>query len=287
MTLKRLLNLPESETDRRLREVCEDFGAKVYAKVRVADVLSIERSGIGDEHYGYALQAHFDFLVADFEDLPLFAVEFDGSGHAAPEAQARDRMKNALCERFRLPLLRINRRYLTPRYSNWDLLRWFCTVYFASKAWEEEVTSGRIPPDDAFFDPMFVSVQTKSGTRALELEGQARAELGRLFRSGDIPSHVPNFTLASGSDRTLRAIAWIMTSEVQGVVVETAMQRHHLGNWVHFAVRGIALSMLLDRVREALAGSGSEHSVEELQQRVADFERRFTSVLSLRSGSFA
>lgn len=61
--LKPLLNLPESETDSRLREVCDDFDARVFAKVRVADVLQIERSGIDDVLYRYALQAHFDFII--------------------------------------------------------------------------------------------------------------------------------------------------------------------------------------------------------------------------------
>lgn len=287
MTVKRLLNLPESETDRRLREVCEDFDAKVYAKVRLADVLSIERSGIHDDQYRYALQAHFDFVVTDTEDLPLLAVEFDGRGHDVPHAQARDAMKNALCEKFELPLLRINRRYLTASYSNWDLLRWFCTVYFVSKAWEEDVAAGRIPPDDAVFDPMFVSVRARSGMRSLELEGQARADLGRLFRSGDIPWHVPNFTLASGPDRTLRAIAWIMVSETDGVLVETAMQHHRLGNWVQFAVRGIALCMLVDRVQEALTGRGCVLSMEDLKIRVGEFERQFSTTMALRDQSIA
>jgi hypothetical protein len=132
-----------------LREVCEDFGAKVYAKVRIADVLPIERSGIDDDRYRYALQAHFDFVIADAEELPLFAVEFDGRRHRVPHVQARDGIKNALCEKFELPLLRVNDQYLPANYSNWDLLRWFCTVYFVSKAWEEDVVAGRIPPDDS------------------------------------------------------------------------------------------------------------------------------------------
>lgn len=287
MALKRLLNLPESETDRRLREVCDDYNAKVHAKVRVADVLRIEGSGIDDQHYRYALQAHFDFLVADADGSPLFAVEFDGRGHATPEAQARDRVKNALCERFELPLLRVNRLYLTPSYSNWDLLRWFCTVYFISNEWDADVASGRIPPEDAVFDPMFVSVRTKSGMRALELEARARAKLGQLFRSGHIPWHVPNFTLARGSDDTLRAIAWITTSENLAVVAETAMRPQLLGNWVHYAIRGIALNMLTERVHQVLDGARSADSIGQVAQRVKKFEGRFTAIMSLRSGDFA
>jgi hypothetical protein len=134
---------------------------------------------------------------------------------------------------------------------------------------------------------MFVSVKTRSGMRSLELEQEARTELVRLFQSGGIPSHVPNYTLASGSDRTLRAIAWIMTSEADAVVVETAMQHHSVGRWVHFAVRGIALCMLADRVRAVLSGRTAVLSVEELKTRVGDFEQQFTTIMTLRSGSAA
>jgi hypothetical protein len=30
----------------------------------------------------YALMAHYDFVVADENEQPLFAVEFDGPGHS-------------------------------------------------------------------------------------------------------------------------------------------------------------------------------------------------------------
>ena len=185
-------------TDKRLREVCDDFDAKVYAKVRVADVLPIEHSGINDKHYKYALQAHFDFVVADSEDQPLLAIEFDGPSHQEPDAQKRDEMKNTLCDKFELPLLRVNRNYLNNSSSNWDLLRWFCTVFFVNREGEGDVKAGRIPIEDSIFDPMFVSVKTKSGTRSLELERYARGELGRLFISREIPFPVPKLDYGRG-----------------------------------------------------------------------------------------
>lgn len=154
--LKQILNLPESVTDQRLREICGDFDAAVYPKVRVADVLPIENSGIDNEQYRYALQAHFDFVVADSNAHPLFVVEFDGSSHLEPDAKRRDSLKNALCERFNVPLLRINRRYLSNRFSDWDLLRWFATVFFVKRSWDEDVESGHIPPENSVFDPAFV-----------------------------------------------------------------------------------------------------------------------------------
>ncbi len=282
--LKRLLNLPESVTDLRLREVCEDFDAKVFAKVRVADVLPIENSGIDDEHYRYSLRAHFDFVVTDDSDQPLFAVEFDGASHTAPDAQRRDGLKNDLCVRFELPLLRVNRKYLDREFSNWDLLRWFCTVFFVKRTWDKDVEAGRIPPDDSIFDPMFVSVKTKHGFRSLELEGHARAALGRFFRAGRIPSHKPNFITAEAPGGVLRAIAWISTSELDGALAETAMQCQFLDSWVQFAVRGIVLSELRNRVSAILAGSASPVPLVAIEQQVKEFEGKYKLIMALRSG---
>jgi len=283
--LKRLLNLPEAVTDQRLREVCNDFDAKVYAKVRVADVLPIESSGIDNGHYRYALQAHFDFVVTDSDDKPLFAVEFDGSSHSSPEVQRRDQIKNSLCDRFALPLLRIKRKYLTKAFSNWDLLRWFCTVFFVKKSWDEDVEEGRIPYEDSIFDPMFVSVRTKSGMRSLELEKNARAEFGHLFRSRKIPFHVPNWITAKGSDRTLRAISWIKTSEQQGAFVETAMRHQNLGSWVQFAIRGIVLSQLQERVSAITSGEDTPLPISSIEDRVKRFEVMYEPIMSLRSST--
>lgn len=282
--LKRLLNLPESVTDKRLREVCDDFDAKVYAKARVADVLPIEHSGINDKHYKYALQAHFDFVVADSEDQPLLAIEFDGPSHYEPDAQKRDEMKNTLCDKFELPLLRVNHNYLNNSFSNWDLLRWFCTVFFVNREWEEDVKAGRIPIEDLIFDPMFVSVKTKSGTRSLELERYARGELGRLFISREIPFPVPNCITGEGEDRTLRAISWIETADQKCVITETAMRYHNLGSWVQFAIRGIVLTELVNCVHAAVTGKKPALPIASINIRVKDFEGRFKTIMSFRRG---
>lgn len=79
--VKRLLNRSEAVTNERLRSVCVEHAVSVHAKVRVADILPIEGSGIDDRAYSFALKSHFDFVVVDDTFLPLFAVEFDGPLH--------------------------------------------------------------------------------------------------------------------------------------------------------------------------------------------------------------
>ena len=88
--MKPLLNRSEAFADERLRRVAETHGARVFVKPRVADVLPIERSGIASDHYSYALRAHFDFVIADEQHKPLFAVEFDGPLHADTKTAAND-----------------------------------------------------------------------------------------------------------------------------------------------------------------------------------------------------
>lgn len=105
--LKRILNCPERITYHRLSEVCARHSAQVYVKVRLADVLPVEASGVSEGLYQFALQAHYDFVITDLAQNPLFAVEFDGPGHTYPAQVERDAKKDELSRRFRLPLLRV------------------------------------------------------------------------------------------------------------------------------------------------------------------------------------
>ena len=105
--LKRILNNPERITYARLRKVCKLHGAEVYAKLRLADVLPIEGSGLPEAIYEFALQSHYDFVVTGPNQVPLFAMEFDGPQHGHSPQFERDAKKDDLSSRFGLTLLRI------------------------------------------------------------------------------------------------------------------------------------------------------------------------------------
>ena len=79
----------------------------VFPKCRVADVLRIENSGFASELYEFALQSHFDFVIADADNWPIFALGFDGPSHSNIKQIERDAKKRSLSERFRLPLHRV------------------------------------------------------------------------------------------------------------------------------------------------------------------------------------
>ena len=67
----------------------------------------------------YALQGHFDFLLAyTTSSIRYFAVEFDRPSHMRnPDTIRRDAMKNTICQRLCLPLLRVDAGLPPERWS--------------------------------------------------------------------------------------------------------------------------------------------------------------------------
>lgn len=100
------LNNYERVTYDKLKAVADRVGAHVFSKVRLADVIPVNSSGISDAEFTFALKSHVDFLVTDSEQEPQFCVEFDGPRHRDEEQIKRDEIKNDLLARFDMPYMR-------------------------------------------------------------------------------------------------------------------------------------------------------------------------------------
>lgn len=148
------VNENESRTDRQLRQLETTRPARVAAKVRIADVLRIDQSGLSNEEYGYALKAHFDNVMYDNTRVeqpePLFAVEFDGGSHAEPTAQRRDTLKDSICNRFSFPILRIDADFLIEREQRITLLTWLSDLWFEYQEFEQAQRRGDVPIEASF-----------------------------------------------------------------------------------------------------------------------------------------
>jgi hypothetical protein len=59
MPLKKIFTTGERATYKIAQEISHDFDVEALAKVRIADAINIDRSGISNEAYRYALRAHF------------------------------------------------------------------------------------------------------------------------------------------------------------------------------------------------------------------------------------
>lgn len=147
--LKRILNEPEEVTNKILNDVTSKYEASVHTKIRVADVLEIRNSGLHDNEYKYTLMAHFDFLVTDKDHIPKFAVEFDGSQHKTDaSAIRRDELKNSICRKFDLPLLRITSAYFEKIGRFPTILSWITELYFLQELFYDAQDKGQIPQDE-------------------------------------------------------------------------------------------------------------------------------------------
>jgi hypothetical protein len=108
--LKRIFTSGERATYRIVEEVAGHHEVKARRRYASLDVIDIDNSGITNEEYSYALKAHFDVVLVE-HNLPLMAVEFDGGGHDAK----KDHLKNSLCDRFGLPMVRVGMIHLNSK----------------------------------------------------------------------------------------------------------------------------------------------------------------------------
>lgn len=192
---KKLLNYSEDRVRQLLGPAAERNAAQVFTKVRVADAIDVNRSGLDNGHFSYSLKAHFDFVVSSEKHRALFAVEFDGPHHDRDAAaRSNDRKKNYICESLGMPLARVRAEHLDLRARGMDVLAWLTELYFANEALEEFAASGAVPEDEPL-DPMWmVTIPNAPGQRfPLWLAGAARRQLMDLWAAGILkwPLHVP------------------------------------------------------------------------------------------------
>lgn len=152
--LKEIFNAGEARTFAIAEEVGNATGTRAFAKVRIADVITIANSGISDDLYKYALSGHFDVLVYKNE-LPYLAIEFDGSGHDSKN----DEKKESLCNLFGLPMVRVSPQHINAVVFEDTAIAFFIWQLHCVDMFLEEY--GNDPYE--MYDPLFfVSIPGKS-----------------------------------------------------------------------------------------------------------------------------
>lgn len=174
MRLKRIFTTGEKAVFRIAQAVAAHHGVEAIAKVRIADAIEIKNSGISNKEYSYALKAHFDVLVIQ-HNLPLMAIEFDGAGHDA----RNDHIKNGLCDRFELPLIRVNMAHVNAENFEDSAVHFFIYQLFGVDAFLEEYKNDPYE----IYDPLFfVSAPGKDRQWPFAYEARWRGRLQRHFQ---------------------------------------------------------------------------------------------------------
>lgn len=271
---RRLLNRSEEVTADRLRSVCAEWGAHVYPKVRVADVLSLDRSVIGSDLYGYGLQAHFDFTVCNKNFVPLFAVEFDGPSHHDPVQRRRDLQKEQICWNYSFPLLRVNDRYLDRTCRTMDLLTWFVEAWFLKESFDEGQRTGAIAPDEPF-DAKFVwRSDDRRGPFPMWLISEINDKVRELSDAGRCWSPGVSSILGVDARGTYHAVGYLEIDGTSGVVCQTAMRAQQFPIEMDDILPQIVEFQVYERLEEVLSGAREAEDADEIVQRLQVFTRK-------------
>jgi hypothetical protein len=283
----KLLNRSEELTFDRLCEVAADDGAHVFPKVRVADTLPLNGSGLPDNLFSFGLMAHFDFVVSNADYEPLFAVEFDGPLHETSTVQReRDTKKNLICEHLHFPLLRINSRYINEKYRGMDLLSYFTHVWFREQAFDEAQQKGQIPYDEPF-DPNLIISDGKSDRRfPYWLSLDVQLEIKSMHKRGLVFDYVPSHWTGVDAVGNYRSLAWIQVRETEFVVTHTGMRRQLFPAMMSDVLWQVSVFDIRKLLDGYLAGNVDAISLDEFKRELGDYKSRFKQIAFGGSSQF-
>lgn len=154
--VEKLLNNQEEIAFRELNSIVRENALRLFAKPRLSDVI-LKDEMLQQAEFDFFTKAHVDFVVTDQETKPLLIIEYDGLFHASPLQQRRDMMKDALCAKAGLGVLRINANHVTKLYRGISILRWIIEVTELEKAFYIAQEAGQVPWDEPFDPAMFMS----------------------------------------------------------------------------------------------------------------------------------
>jgi hypothetical protein len=270
-----LVNNYEKLTHDKLAAACRAESARVCPKVRVKDALPIEQSGVSAEYFRYSLQSHFDFVVADKDWNALFAVEFDGPLHDSLDAERRDLIKNELCHRFGLPLLRVNANHLQRRFRQWDLLSYFVETWFLKRAFDDAQAKGTIPVEEDF-DPMFVFSDGGEKRWPYWFAAPSQIEIQRLQKAGKIAHFAPSHLIGRDPAGNYRCLAYLKISDDAWAVIRTAMRAQLFDVRTSDVVWQVGIVELRERLDEILDQGAPPHRHTEVEALVRRFEDAYS-----------
>lgn len=280
MTFKRILNTQEEITHSLIQKSCKDFDAHVFPKIRMADILKIEGSGISNDLYSFALQAHFDFIITDKNLMPLFAVEFDGPTHRNTSQQIRDQKKNILCEYLNLPILRINANYLADKYRGMDILSWLIEVWFIQKIFLEAQENGEIPPDEPFIAGNWNIIGKGSGTFPLWLSLDCREQIRNLSDAGKIKDPTPSCYVGNDKEDNQHAFAYIQLNEKVGLFSRTGMRRQNFEIPLYELLEDIAILELSSKLEKYFKGNETPIENTVINKMIRQFRNEYSLIMS-------
>jgi hypothetical protein len=218
--------------------------------------------------------AHFDFVVANVEDMPLFAVEFDGPRHRHDsDAIRRDHLKNELCERLGLALARVTDEHLFRGARGINYVQWLAELYFGFDTLSKAQERGELPFDEPLDPLSFMSIGHLPGSFPLFLSANARTQL--LHKHQVIPSTF------SGESRTgMTGCLAVLSIGDMKYLAESSIYLRGFGTPPNVAAEEIAVVSLANMLTMA-----KPVSTGVLRSRLIRFLHQYPTMSAMSGGS--
>lgn len=272
--MKLLVNNYERITHDRLLAACRFEGAHVCPKVRVKDALPIDGSGVSPAAFRFALQSHFDFLVTDKDWNALFAVEFDGGLHSLSDVRRRDSIKNELCERFELPLLRVNANHLQQRFRQWDLLSYFVETWFLRRAFYDAQEKGMIPLEEDF-DAMSIFSDGSDKRWPYWFSAPSQIRIQRLHKAGKVAHFAPSHLIRHDGAGNYHCLAYLKIADDKWGVIRTGMRAQLFDVCTSDVVWQVGIVELCEHVERVLTNRATSQEYARVESLIRDFEKNY------------
>lgn len=272
--LKRLSNRGEIYVHELLAPAAARHDAEVYRKVRMADVVDIDH--LSSRELGhFALMGHLDFVVANGNHNPQFAIEFDGTGHDT----RNDHLKDEICRKSGLGLFRLTTSASRVKIRDASFVAYLIDVWFYAQVFARMQAAGEISHDEPFMMSGFLRSDAKSAFDSeFYFTINAMGRLTRLLNTGNPSEHSNAASLsmvgpegqyaafAQHDDRcgryriAIRAMSW-------GALDDFSASRE-LGEFCH----ALAYHDLCEEIEAARRDSCSARPVSEITSEIADLK---------------
>jgi len=266
MTKRLFDNENEHKTDNILRAGLEKEGYRVCPKIRLADIIKLDKKKLSRQAYSYALKAHFDFTIYDKNNRPAFSVEFDGYYHYNDDrAKKNDKLKEQICLQYAYPLLRIDAGFFK-KVNSTTILSWLAKTWCFNVQFYEQQQKKFIPQEEDFDYFSIAGVDSNFNLIfPYDPFREYRLFFAKMFSEKKIISRQPYHLIWRDADGFIHCLKYLLISKEKAI-----KQSCKVKGYSYFPVtddqlcEAIALFLIYEKYVEYQKSSCHSIDVEEL-----------------------
>lgn len=269
MTPKKPNTLQEWRIHKEFKSVCRKHKLHLSRDVRITDLIPSAENHLSIEDYRFLIHSKFDYAIAPLNAPPLFLVDFSNPIHYRETCRRNDEILNSLCNRFRIPLLRINADHLFRHQQHLHLISRLIEIWFGDGTLRKNREEGSGNRPNLGKGGILQAYNCLSTPSELRLINIARKD-GKRFQ-GDL-----SLFLGKDAKKILHGIGWFRISEESGIIAHVTMR--NLGFPISEAclLTVILRFQAFEKLHDCYIGTGRTVPMETIEKSVRLFKERLS-----------